>query len=444
MSLLNGTMVPIYTVTVGAGGQAAIQFNNIPQTYTDLVIKLSVRTNRSGTYEGGIGIGINGNESTGYTWRTIEVQGTNVTSKNTSYEADWVARVPASETTASVFSNIDIYIPNYTSSNAKSYFADAVGENNSTAGSITLLAGVQSSTSAITSLRIADKQNGLIVQHSTATLYGIKNYSLTQIGEGAKASGGIVTSDASYYYHTFTTSGTFTPTQNLTADYLVVGGGGAGGNAPGGGGGAGGYVPKTSTSFTGFINYPVTIGAGGASSRGSGSNSTFNSITALGGGGGGSNTTQDGANGGSGGGGGAFPDDTFSGGTATQPGSGSGGFGENGGSGVGTSIYRNGGGGGGAGAAGSNASNSNKGNGGTGKDWLNGTYYAGGGGGCYTTNTSGGGSGGTGGGGAGGGTGSSPSVGTAGTANTGGGGGGARSGNFGSGGSGIVIIRYPK
>ena len=44
MSLLNGTMTPIYTVTVGAGGQAAIEFNNIPQTYTDLVIKVSSRT----------------------------------------------------------------------------------------------------------------------------------------------------------------------------------------------------------------------------------------------------------------------------------------------------------------------------------------------------------------------------------------------------------------
>ena len=47
MSLLNGTMTPIQTVTVGSGGAANITFSNIPQTYTDLVIKISARSNRS-------------------------------------------------------------------------------------------------------------------------------------------------------------------------------------------------------------------------------------------------------------------------------------------------------------------------------------------------------------------------------------------------------------
>ena len=40
-------MIPISTVTVGAGGSASIEFTGIPQIYTDLVIKTSVRT--SGT-----------------------------------------------------------------------------------------------------------------------------------------------------------------------------------------------------------------------------------------------------------------------------------------------------------------------------------------------------------------------------------------------------------
>jgi len=43
------------------------------------------------------------------------------------------------------------------------------------------------------------------------------------------ATGGTITYYNNYIVHTFTSSGTFTPTSNLTADYLVVAGGGGGG-----------------------------------------------------------------------------------------------------------------------------------------------------------------------------------------------------------------------
>ena len=41
------TMVKLQTVTVGSGGASSIDFTNIPQTYTDLKIVLSARTNRA-------------------------------------------------------------------------------------------------------------------------------------------------------------------------------------------------------------------------------------------------------------------------------------------------------------------------------------------------------------------------------------------------------------
>ena len=39
---------PIYTQTVGSGGASSIAFNNIPQTFTDLLIKMSVRASGPG------------------------------------------------------------------------------------------------------------------------------------------------------------------------------------------------------------------------------------------------------------------------------------------------------------------------------------------------------------------------------------------------------------
>jgi hypothetical protein len=44
----------------------------------------------------------------------------------------------------------------------------------------------------------------------------------------AKAIGGTITNDGTNWIHTFTSSGTFVPYENLTADYLVVAGGGGG------------------------------------------------------------------------------------------------------------------------------------------------------------------------------------------------------------------------
>jgi hypothetical protein len=259
---------------------------------------------------------------------------------------------------------------------------------------------------------------------------------------------------------------TFTTTENLICDILVVGGGGGGGTGHGGGGGAGALLYTTNQTFSSGA-YTIKVGNGGAAvasrgvtgNNGQSSSILFNSSTiylAIGGGGGGGAIVA-GANGGSGGGG-----DAAVGGTALSTNTPSGTYGFAGG--TGANGYTNdqfwsGGGGGGAGAVGGNAVGATTtfgGNGGIGRE-INitgiATYYSGGGGGGVIGNSTGGiitnvGSGGNGGGGAGG----KLSVGVSGTPNTGGGGGGGgfngvgSSGDFsgGNGGSGIVIIRYRK
>ena len=306
------------------------------------------------------------------------------------------------------------------------------------------LVGLYRSTSAINRLDIFTSNDNWAVG-STFSLYGIAN-----ADQGAaKATGGIITEDSTYWYHTFGASGAFIPKQSLTCDVLVVAGGGAGGASTGAGGGAGGLCYQTGRSVS-ATTYNITVGAGGTAgggAGGSGTNSVFDTITALGGGGGNYGPFAAGSNGGSGGGGG----EGQAGGSATQGTSGGAtGYGNAGATGPNSAPYRHGG-GGGAGTAGVSGSSTGAGGDGlsTWSSWgvvtgigenVSGTYYlaGGGGGGSNSTTAS---PGGLGGGGIGSGTSNS-----AGLTNTGGGGGGAGSnaGTSRAGGSGVVIVRYLK
>ena len=269
-----------------------------------------------------------------------------------------------------------------------------------------------------------------------------------------------VTTDGGYKYHTFTSSGTFTPTQSITADVFVLGAGGAAGGARAGGGGAGGIAYFAGQSLT-AINYTCAIGSGGGGTAGftvggTGNNSQFGSLTVGSGGGGGSSygSNVNGNPGGCGGGGGGTNSHTNLGGASNQSSSGTtASYGNRGGNAI---FALPGAGGGGTGAQGADLGSSTTGSaGGNGtsafSSWLAATgygqlssslYYIGGGGGGAGAN-GGGGSGGLGGGrdGTNASSGSAPNA----AQNTGSGGGAILEtdvSNTGNGGSGLIIIRY--
>jgi len=167
-------MTLINTVTVGSGGTSTITFSSIPSTYTDLCLKLSLR-NSSANDRRIIFFKFNGVTS-GYNDRSIRAFNGVVASQtdnggNTSF-AVW--DMPAANATASTFSNVELYIPNYAGSTSKSISADGVGENNGTSGAIAgLTAALSTVTSAISQIDIFGDGTGNFVQHSTAYLYGI-------------------------------------------------------------------------------------------------------------------------------------------------------------------------------------------------------------------------------------------------------------------------------
>lgn len=435
--------------TVGAGGAASVTFDNIPNTYTDLKLVMSARATRTGS-DISTSAGVTFNRDSGSYYSDKMIEGGYGSTRSASDSSTRFERfdMPTDDTTSNTFSNNEMYIPNYTSTNPKSVSYESIVENNSTANYMYLAGGLYSPPTniAITTITLTALYSSTFQEFSTFYLYGISNSTTTQATTVPYASGGdVITTDGTYWYHTFLYSGTFTPLKNLTCDYLVVAGGGAGGTGAAGGG-AGGFrtsIGGTPLSLTAQA-YTATVGAGG--SRGSsqsnppsgnatsGTNSIFSTITSTGGGFGGSYSGIAGGNGGSGGGG---NDSGFGTGISGQ--------GNNGG----TGGFVQGGGGGGAGAVGGNSGGGNGGNGGNGlASSITGSSvtYAGGGGGGSWANQGSAGSGGTGGGGAG--TNNNATA-TSGTTNTGSGGG---SGGFtqsnpnfglgGNGGSGIVIIRY--
>lgn len=168
------TFEAIATVTVGSGGAANIEFTSIPGTYTDLVVKYSLRATSGGNYVNNR-FSFNGS-TTGYTSRLLYGTGSASGSEvNAVTDAiDYSAYSTGTDATASTFSNGEIYIPNYTSSNNKSASIDGVSENNATTAVAGLTAGLWSNSAAITSVKVTPS-SGNFAQYSTATLYGIKN-----------------------------------------------------------------------------------------------------------------------------------------------------------------------------------------------------------------------------------------------------------------------------
>ena len=172
--MANPTMTLISSQTVGAGGVASVTFSSIPATYTDLKV---LCTSRSDAISGNYGIKFNGDTGANYNWRYLFGNGAGATSGLLSSNNEGVfGQMVGSSDTSNTFSISELYIPNYASSNQKSFLADAARENNATTAVQIFDTGLWTGTAAITSMTIRPYAgNGNFVQYSTFYLYGIKN-----------------------------------------------------------------------------------------------------------------------------------------------------------------------------------------------------------------------------------------------------------------------------
>jgi hypothetical protein len=458
--MATNTYVALDKITVTGSAVPSITFTGISQGYTDLILvvngKVTTAADNLKIQVGNGSIDTNSN----YSYVYLAGDGASPTSGNNSSQPSTL-----SGRLGIVNSTNIIHFMNY--SNTTTYKSIlSRGNDASTNGQVAAYFCTWRSTAAINTIKILEQTGDTYAVGTTFSLYGVKAWAVEST---PKAVGGYVSSDATYWYHSFPFSSTFVPSSAVTADVLVIAGGGSGGGQNGGGGGAGGLRQFSSQSFASGTTYTCTVGAGGGTTTFSangnpGSNSSlsgtgFTTINATGGGNGSTGITSPGT-GGSGGAGGAQGSAVV--GAAGNAGGYSPVEGYAGGNGA--PSYMGGGGGGAGGAGASATTNTIGGNGGigatsalinsiaavTGYGQQSGSnyYFAGGGGGgtgyegSAPTGVS---SGGLGGGGNGGVFESTLNP-TNGRVSTGSGGGGQPYGlkPTSAGGSGLIVIRYAK
>ena len=154
---------------------ASVTFSAIPSTYTDLVLRISGRTDAAGVVSSGY-IQMNSVTST-YSYTFIRGDGASPTSGNdsASYAGFYLGGVDGGGATSNTFSSHEFYFPNYTVATAKPVSQFSVNETNATTAYIFGVANLCSSTAAISSLTINLNGGVSFVSGSSFYLYGIKN-----------------------------------------------------------------------------------------------------------------------------------------------------------------------------------------------------------------------------------------------------------------------------
>lgn len=163
-----------------SGTSSSVTFSSIPQTYTDLLLRMSAKGNSSGFSESPK-VTINSLASN-YNHLNI-FRNTGPGTLNTSntnagtYFTIGGGAIGNGSTVPNIFGNGEVYFPNYTNAQDKTMIFQGVqtSSTNSSEGVITYGGGRVTTTEAITSLTIAPINGSLWLADSSFWLYGIKN-----------------------------------------------------------------------------------------------------------------------------------------------------------------------------------------------------------------------------------------------------------------------------
>jgi hypothetical protein len=157
-----------------ASSAASVTFSSIPATYTDLVLRISARTDSGSTFT--VYVQPNATAS-GYSWIRLRGNGSAASSAAGTATRGYLNSDSADDlnATANTFGSMEFYLPSYTASQYKPASNFGVFETNATAANMSATAGLFSNNTAVSSLVIQSDSGVNFVSTSSFYLYGISN-----------------------------------------------------------------------------------------------------------------------------------------------------------------------------------------------------------------------------------------------------------------------------
>jgi len=157
----------------------SVSFTSIPDTYTDLVLKISARSNYTSGYITTLYVGFNNNSSNLFSYLGMYALGGTLgllSGAGGNGAGDLYMPTENSNITSNLFGSAEIYISNYKASTYKQFSSNYCVENNNTANYYALgtTSSAFGSTSTVSSIEVY-LGDGNFVSGSSLYLYGIKN-----------------------------------------------------------------------------------------------------------------------------------------------------------------------------------------------------------------------------------------------------------------------------
>ena len=171
------SMFPIASQTVGSGGATSITFSSIPQNFTHLQLRATLRTTNASVQDIIYAYNFNNNGgSTGSAYHLLTGDGSLASSSGgTGSFSSLLGYAPANNATAGVYGSLILDILDYTNTNKNKTLRSISGYDNNGSGVVSLFSSLPLTlpgTAAVTTLSILC--NGNITANSRFDLYGIQ------------------------------------------------------------------------------------------------------------------------------------------------------------------------------------------------------------------------------------------------------------------------------
>ena len=172
-------MPSTYTLIKGetlASSAASYTFTAIPGTFTDLVIRMSTRSDKASWLQE-VYFRFNSDSTTKYSYTAVGQGASTPYSSRVSNDTSATGSLTvAASSTASTFGSTEVYLPSYLAAQNKAFSVIDAPEMNDTANfQMEALASLYRDTTAISSITVGLVGAGNFVSGSSFYLYGIKN-----------------------------------------------------------------------------------------------------------------------------------------------------------------------------------------------------------------------------------------------------------------------------